>query len=202
MKPGWRQFMDMFRVSAHLCIRSTRAFRVARRLRAGAALLLLAGCAGQGMRIGAAGPDHAGHVVKPVAMKHYPLPMGDISSGGTAIERNPPVYPKSLLPACPPPVEVQARVDVNRAGRVEQVVGAVIDDAAATPRWHQYFLAAQAAAMRWRFNPLQVTHWAADVDGNSHVVDSANEPFKRFYVFRFACHAGKPVVGVDAVGSP
>src|SRR6185437_2396363 len=171
-------------------------FQMARRLRMGAVLLLLAGCVGQGMRI----PATAGHVATPVAMKHYRLPMGDISSGGTAIERKPPVYPKALLPACPAPFEVQARVDVDRAGRVEKVSGVVIDDAAATPRWQQYFLAVRAAAMQWRFNPKQVTHWAADVNGNSHAVDSANEPFLRLYVFRFACHAGKPVVNVAEVG--
>ena len=134
-------------------------------------------------------------------MKHYRLPMGDISSGGTAIQRNLPVYPKSLLSACPAPVEVEVRVDVNRVGRVEKVSGVVIDDAATTPRWHQYFLAARAAAMQWRYNPVQVTHLAADVDGNSHVVDSANESFERLYRFRFECHAGKPVVGVAEVGA-
>lgn len=135
-------------------------------------------------------------------MKHYALPMGDISSGGTAIERTLPVYPTSLLAACPSPVEVRVRVDVDRAGRVEQVSGMAIDDATAAPRWRQYFLAAQTAAMQWRFNPLQVTRWAADVDGNSHVVDSANQPFERRYVFRFECRAGAPVVSVAELGAP
>lgn len=122
------------------------------------------------------------------------LPMGDISSGGNVIERHLPVYPKSMLVSCPARFDVRVRMDVNRDGRVEHVIGMVID--AAPAHWHVYLLPVQAAAMQWRFDPLQVTHWAADVDGNSHVVDGANEPFNRFYTFQFACHAGKPVVSV------
>lgn len=167
------------------------------------ALLLLAACAARSVRTPAtAGPGTVNQAARPVAMKQYPLPMGDVSTGGVAIERIPPVYPQSLLAACPALVEIEARVDVNRAGRVENVLGADIDIPAATPARHPYFRAARAAAMRWRFIPLQVTHWAADVNGNSHVVDSADEPFSRLYRFRFACHAGKPVVDVIDVGTP
>ena len=135
-------------------------------------------------------------------MQHLVLPMGDISSGGTAIVRHPPVYPGALLAACPAPVQVRARVSIDGAGRVREVRSMVVDDAAATARWQPFLLAVRTAAMQWRFNPLQVTHWAADVDGNSHVVDSANEPFERLYMFRFVCHAGKPVVGMTEIGAP
>lgn len=159
-------------------------------------LLLLAGCAVPGTRTGsAAGPNDAGRGQASVAMSRLSLPMGDISSGGTAVERILPVYPTALLASCPAPVEVRVRVGVNRAGRVDQVSGAGVDATAAT-HWHAYFLAARTAVMRWRFNPLHVTHWAADVDGNSHVVDSTSEPFQRIYAFRFACHAGKAAVSL------
>lgn len=172
-----------------------RVLRAAKRLPAAAALLVLAGCAMHAARTGAsARPDGAGHTAKPVAMQHYTLPMGNISSGGTAIERPLPVYPKSMLVSCPARFDVHVRMDVNRDGRVEHIFGVVLD--AAPPHWHVYFPPVQASAMQWRFNPLRVTHWAADVDGNSHVVDSAIKPFKRFYTFQFACHAGKPVVSV------
>ena len=171
-------------------------------LQAGAALMLLAGCAAQGARPGiATGPASSAHSARPVAMRQYRLPMGDISSGGNIIERRLPAYPESLLAACPVSVEVQIRVDVNRAGQVENVLGGLVDDAGLTSRWQQYFLAARAAAMQWRFNPLRVTHWAADVDGNSHVVDSAIQPFKRLYAIRFGCSAGKPVISVAEVGA-
>ncbi|OOG58475.1 hypothetical protein B0E47_04445 [Rhodanobacter sp. B05] len=164
--------------------------------------LLLAGCAAAGLRTPAAIATSAGgHPSKPVAMQHYVLPMGDISSGGTAIVRHSPVYPAALLAACPALVRVRARVSVDGAGRVREVRSMVVDDAAATARWQPFLLAVRVAVMTWRFNPLQVTHWAADIDGNSHVVDSADEPFDRFYVFRFACHAGKPVVSVEPVGT-
>lgn len=166
-------------------------------------MLLLAGCAAPGTRTApATEPNGAGHRQTSVAMSRLSLPMGDISSGGTAIERILPVYPKALLATCPALVEVQVRVDVNRDGRVEQVSGGGIDAAAATSLWHAYFLAARAAVMQWRFNPLRVTHWAADVDGRSHVVDRANEPFQRRYEFRFACHAGKSAVSVIEGGAP
>ena len=127
-------------------------------------------------------------------MTHYRLPMGDVSSGGNVIERPLPVYPKSMLASCPARFDVHVRMVVNRDGRVENVIGVVLD--ATPPHWNFYFPPVQAAAMQWRFSPLRVTHWAADVDGNSHVVDSANKPFKRFYTFQFACHAGKPVVSM------
>lgn len=160
-----------------------------------ASALSLAGCAMHGVRTGTSttpnGPPHAGQAV---AMTHHTLPMGNISSGGNLLKRHLPVYPKSMLGSCPARFDVQVVMDVNRDGRVEHVVGEVVD--ATPPHWRDYFPPVHAAGMQWRFNPLRVTHWAADVDGNSHVVDSANKPFKRFYTFRFACHDGKPVVSV------
>ena len=175
--------------------------RAARRLLTVAAPLVLAGCAMYAARTGAsAGSSDAGRSARPVAMQHYTLPMGDISSGGNVIERPLPVYPKSMLASCPARFDLQVVMDVNRDGRVEHVVGEVVD--AIPPHWRVYFPPVQAAAMQWRFNPLRVTHWVADVEGNSHVVDSANEPFKRKYTFRFACHAGKPVVSVVEDSAP
>ena len=115
---------------------------------------MLAGCAVPGKRTPpAAGLNGARHARRPLAIKHYPLPLDDISSGGSAIKRQLPIYPKSPLAPCPAPFDVQVRVDVNRNGRVEHDFGAVIDDVATTPRWHLYFLSAQAAAMQWRFIP-------------------------------------------------
>ena len=175
--------------------------RALRRLPPAAMLLLLTGCAVHGLRTAAsAKPDRAGESARPVAMTRYSLPMGNIASGGNLIERPLPVYPKSMLASCPARFDVQVVLYVNRDGRVEQVVGEVVD--ATPPHWRVYFPPVQAAALQWRFNPLRVTHWAADVDGNSHVVDSANKPFKRFYTFQFACHGGKPVVGVVEDSAP
>ncbi len=175
--------------------------RATRRLLTFAAWLLLAGCAMPAARTGASvGPNGTGDAAKPVAMQHYTLPMGDISSGGNVTERPLPAYPKSMLVSCPARFDVQVVMDVNRDGRVEHVVGEVVD---ATPdHGRVYFPSVHAAAMQWRFNPLRVTHWAADVEGNSHVVDGANEPFKRKYTFRFGCHAGEPVVGVVEDSAP
>lgn len=144
-------------------------------------------------------PDSTARVPAPVAMKHYSLPMGKISSGGNVIKRQLPVYPESLLASCRAPFEVQVGVEVNRDGRVKDVFGVVLD--ASPPPWNAYFLATQAVVMQWRFNPLRVTRWAADTEGNSHVVDSANVPFQRFYTFRFACHAGKPDVSLIKGGA-
>lgn len=178
------------------------SLRAAGWLQAGAALLLLAGCAAPAMPTPVAiVPEAGGRTPKSVAMQHYTLPMGDISSGGTAIVRHPPVYPAALLAACPEPVQVRARVSVDGTGRVRDVRSVLFADPATTASWQPFLLAIRAAAMEWRFNPLQVTHWAADADGNSHVVDSKNEPFDRTYVFRFACHARKPVVGVAEAGT-
>lgn len=63
-----------------------------------------------------------------------------------------------------------------------------------SPRW-------RVAALQWRFSPLQISHWAADADGNSQVVDSETKPFSQAYVFRFACHAGKAMVSSAAAKS-
>lgn len=163
--------------------------------------LLLAACAMHGARTGAsATPDGVGDYVRPAAMKHYTLSMGDISSGGNVIERLLPVYPESMLASCPARYDVPVRMVVNRDGRVDDVIGVVLD--ATPPHWNLYFASVQAAVLHWRFNPLRVTHWAADVEGNSHVVDSANKPFSRKYTYRFACHAGKPVVRVVEDSAP
>jgi len=155
------------------------------------------------MMVGCAGaPPQDLRPMPTTRMAHYRLPLGDVSSGGNPSRQPLPAYPPSVLAACPPPVEVRARLSVDRLGRVSDVRGMVIDDPAVTARWLRFLDAVRAAAMQWHFNPLQVDHWAADVDGNSHVVDSATEPFTRLYAFRFVCRAGKPVVGVDEVGSP
>ncbi|WP_460878117.1 hypothetical protein [Rhodanobacter koreensis] len=164
------------------------------------ALLILTGCASS-PRIAPPPPrgDASWRMVPPPGTTRYHLALGDVSTGATLFQRVMPVYPASQLAACLPPQEVQARLIVDKAGMVSDVRGIVID--AAPPRWQQFFAAVRVAALQWRFTPLQIEHWAADADGNTHEVDSEAQPFSLDYVFRFECHAGQPSVSTEAFGA-
>ena len=162
---------------------------------------LLAGCGLTLERAPAVGPPGAAHASAPVAMTRYRLPLDDVTSGGNPIERGLPVYPPTLLARCPASVEVRVRVHVDRAGRVAEA-SSRFADAGVEAHGAAFLHAVRAAALQWRFNPLQVTRWAADAMGNSHVVDQAEQPFTRSYVVRFACRGGHGAVGMDEVDTP
>lgn len=155
----------------------------------------LAGCAHQVTRSGAK-PRNQGdaswHPVEQPDTVHYQLALGEVSSGGTAFERVTPVYPASQLASCPPAAEITAKLIVDTRGRVIEVRPS--DAASATPPMEPYLDATRTAALRWQFNPLQINHWSADANGESHVVDSSTLPFSLDYTFRFTCHAGRAVV--------
>lgn len=135
--------------------------------------------------------------VLPEGTSRYQLAIGEVSSGAAPEHRVTPVYPSSLLERCPPPAEVRALLIVDTAGKVGDV--RVDDEAAADADRHLYIDAVKAAARQWVFAPLKVNRWAADANGESHVVDSETKPFSLAYDFRFECHAGAArVTGGDA----
>lgn len=157
-------------------------------------LLALAGCATP--RSPAAPAGAAGRAAVPAGMRRYPLALGAVSSGGTPLRRVAPVYPPPLLERCPPPQEVSARLRVDTAGKV---IGVQLATAAPADADRRALVAAvREAALQWRFTPLEVSHWAADAEGNSHGVDSATTPFSVTYVFRFECRGGQPIVSSSA----
>jgi len=133
-------------------------------------------------------------------MVRYQLAMGQVSSGATPVRRITPVYPAAQLAACPPAQDVQALLIVDRAGKVTEV--RVPDEAQADASRRAFIAAVRVAALQWQFNPLQVGRWAADADGNSHVVDEETKPFSLGYVFHFECHAGLPSVSTETSGTP
>ncbi|MEW9571769.1 hypothetical protein ABQJ54_08395 [Rhodanobacter sp. Si-c] len=134
------------------------------------------------------------HMVDDGHMAHYPLALGDVAIGGKPFQRVLPTYPPTLLAACPPVVDVQVQVIVGTTGRASEVRRYPAADNTAAPIPPQFFDAARAAVMQWQFIPLQISHWAADADGNTHEVDSDTKPFSLVYAFRFECHAGKATV--------
>lgn len=127
-------------------------------------------------------------------MAHYKLALGDVATGGGTIQRVLPVYPPALLAPCPPVVDVQAQVIVGATGTASDVRRYPAAGDPATPSPPQFFDAVRTAVMQWQFAPLQISHWAADADGNTHEVDSETKPFSLVYAFRFECHAGKATV--------
>lgn len=162
-----------------------------------AALLVagLAGCAHQIARTAeppANQGDASWHAVEQPDTVHYQLALGEVSSGATALRRVTPVYPAAQLQVCPPAVDVTARLIVDTRGQVTEVRPG--DAASAAADIAPYLAATRAAALQWRFNPLQINHWSADANGESHVVDSRTEPFSLDYVFRFTCRAGRAQV--------
>lgn len=128
--------------------------------------------------------------------QHYQLALGETASGANAIERVTPTYPPALLKTCPALVDVQARLIVDEAGHVSHVQ--VANDAQATPDRHRFIDAVRAAASQWTFEPLQIEHWAADANGDSHEIDRRTKPFSLDYVFSFRCSAGKAQVSSGA----
>ena len=162
-------------------------------------LLALAGCATtQSPRLPSpsATGEASWRTVVPPGTTRYQLALGEVSSGGTPFQRVVPVYPPNLLAVCPPPQEVPALLIVGANGVVGEV--RVTAEAQADASRRAFIAAVRVAALQWRSSPLQVDRWAADADGNSHVVDSATKPFSLAYVFRFECHAGKSTVSAAA----
>ncbi|WEN15344.1 hypothetical protein PY254_01300 [Rhodanobacter sp. AS-Z3] len=135
----------------------------------------------------------------PPGTARYQLALGEVSSGATPFQRVSPVYPPAQLASCPPPAEISALLVVDVKGAVSDV--RIADEAQADPARQGFISAVRAAALQWQFSPLQINHWAADADGNTHVVDSETRPFSLTYVFRFECHAGKSTVSAAAAKS-
>ncbi len=128
-------------------------------------------------------------------IRHYELALGETSTGAMPRDHPAPVYPAALLAARLPPQEVDALLVVDPAGKVSEVRMAGED--LADPLRRQFMTAVRAAAMRWTFEPLQVSQWAADANGNSHPVGTEARSFRVHYVFCFAWKDGKPVT--DAI---
>jgi hypothetical protein len=164
----------------------------------GGLLLALAGCAAAPVLPPppSATGEASRRAVVPPGTTRYRLALGEVSSGGTPFRRVTPAYPPNLLASCPPPQDVPALLVVDGKGMVSEV--RVAGEAHADAGRRALIAAVRAAAAQWQFNPLQIDRWAADADGNSHVVDSEAKPFSVAYVFRFACHAGQPTVSAAA----
>jgi hypothetical protein len=124
-------------------------------------------------------------------MQHYQLALGEISTGAVPHEHPAPVYPPDLLAARLPALELEALLIVDTEGKVSEV--RIADDALAGPQRQLFARAVRAAALRWTFEPLRISRWAADAKGNSHEVDGEAHPFSVVYVFRFAWKDGRPV---------
>lgn len=172
------------------------------RWRGVAMLLMLGGCATAPPEAPPSAPatgDASWRIAIPPGTKRYQLAIGEVSSGGTSFRRVSPLYPAGPLAGCPPPQELSALLVIDDKGAVGEV--RVAGEARADAGRHAFIDAVRTAALQWKFNPLQINRWAADADGNSHVVDSQTRPFSLTYVFRFECHAGKSAVSAAAAQS-
>ncbi len=163
------------------------------------AALLLAGCASS--------PSAKPEPFLPIAetsyqarakdgMQHYQLALGEISTGAVAKHQPAPAYPPELLAARLPPQEIEALLIVGSGGKVSEV--RIADEAQADPQQRLFALAVRTAAEQWTFEPLHISRWAADANGNSHEVDGEARPFSVHYVFHFAWKDGRPVTDVSA----
>ncbi|HET6632052.1 MAG TPA: hypothetical protein VFG73_05020 [Rhodanobacteraceae bacterium] len=128
---------------------------------------------------------------------HYTLQRSQTAVGPVIDGRNqPPVYPPALVASGLPPVEVRAKLIVDREGRVSDVRFA--DAARADAQRHRFEAAVHDAAIAWRFTPLRIVQWAEQPDGSEIVTGSTAEPFSQDYLFRFELRHGKPVVTTAA----
>ena len=165
------------------------------------ALLLpvtLAGCAAHRPHPSPLPPptgDATWHRVEPQHQRRYQLAMGEEATGASVDTRVTPVYPASLLAACPPTVQLQALLIVGRTGNVEEVR---VDGEAQSDVQRRLFVASvRSAALQWKFKPLEFDQWVDEPDGTRHVASRRTSPFSATYVFRFACHAGHASVSAD-----
>lgn len=154
------------------------------------AVVVLAGCAHTAHQPSAGpGIGSASYRVSDTpGMAHYQLAMGQIAMGATLEVHQAPAYPAAMLAACPPRVELPARVIVDTQGRVDDV-------RMSPPAPERPFAeAVRQAVQGWRYAPLTITRWAADADGRSHPVDTRAKPFSLDYVFSFRCEHGRTSV--------
>lgn len=128
--------------------------------------------------------------VDPVGTQHYELSHGQTASGSVPVKRLSPTYPAAELAACPPPVEIQAQLIIDKVGRVGEV--RVVDEAQADQPRRHYIDAVRAAALQWQFEPLKIGHWVDDPRGSTHRLVSETQPFSEIYVFHFECRNGQP----------
>lgn len=153
---------------------------------------LLAACGGHSTRPPVAS-SHEGeasyHALADDHMAHYQLAMGSTSSGAALMDHPAPSYPLVMLASCPARVNLQALLIVGTDGKVSEVR---VDNAAAIAP--AFVAAVRQATLGWRFEPLIISHWAADANGETHPLDTVTKPFSLPYEFRFACHAGRPEV--------
>lgn len=129
-------------------------------------------------------------------MAHYSLAIGSTSSGAAPIDHPAPSYPAAMLATCPAQVQLQALLIVGTDGKVDEV--RVESAAASAP----FINAVRAAALGWCFEPLTISHWAANANDGAQAVDTEAKPFSLRYEFRFACHAGKAQVSSAASAQP
>lgn len=159
-------------------------------------MVVLAGCA-SAPKAAAPKPSTQGDTsyrsVDKDDLQHYQLAMGQISTGATARDTPAPVYPAALLDQRLPPIDVAARLVVDEQGKVSEV--RIDGEAQADAHTQLFDGAVRAAAMQWTFEPLRISQWAANANGESHVVSNEARPFSMDYVFRFAWKDGKPVTG-------
>ena len=135
--------------------------------------------------------DASWHEKADEGMVHYQLAMGQVASGGTPFQRVDPVYPPSLLPHCPAPVDVDVLVIVDTKGRVDEV--RVTDEALADTERKLFISATREAAKLWQFNPLTIRYWTADANGEQHETSSETKPFSLGYTFHFECRDGRAI---------
>lgn len=174
-----------------------------RRLFPATLVIALAGCASVSPSVSPK-PDTQGDTsYRSVAkddMQHYQLALGQISTGAVPWDHPAPVYPDALLDQRLPPQEVEARLLINKEGKVAEV--RIADEEHADAQTRLFDDAVRAAAMQWTFEPLRISQWAADANGNSHEVSNEKRAFSLDYVFRFAWKDGKPITDASAHATP
>lgn len=168
-------------------------------LLAAVSVLGLVACASTPPATAARPPPASGNSGR-ITVQHYPLALGEISTGAVLREHPSPVYPPSLLDAQLPPEEVQARLVVDTQGRTREVQ--IAGELAADPQRKLFDEAVRDATLQWTFDPQPITQWAADANGNTHQVGSEARPFGMDLLFRFAWKNGQPAVDVSALTTP
>lgn len=165
--------------------------------------LALAGCATRQVSHPPVAPSSRGdaswHMVQSENAAHYQLRIGEVASGASLENQAVPAYPPALLATCGAPEQVQALLIVDKSGHVDEVrVAGEIQ----SPESRRLFIASvRAAALQWKFLPLQFQRWTDDADGGRHAVSTETRPFSAEYVFRFECHAGRAEVSTGQAGN-
>lgn len=126
---------------------------------------------------------------EPAGTRHYTLSPSQSWTPPIVVHNPAPVYPPDLVARELPPVDVVARLSVDKNGHVEAVYVQPDPDHPATPP--AFAAAVRRAAAAWRFTPMTFENKTNHGDRPPTVIRT-RKPFSLWFRFHFEIVDGRP----------